>query len=91
LAPKIAGSRQHLKRRRQREAAIVLNGQLPRAKTIQKYVQPAMPLPTTLVTESLRTMSCGYHVVPSNITDAQKVFTLVELLEKGFQLVAWDG
>jgi hypothetical protein len=89
--PEKSISRQHVKRRLQRTAASLLTGQLQRSKTVEKYVQPAIPLLMFTVTEKLPATSCGYHGTPCKLTDAQTVYGLGDLLRLGFELVSWDG
>jgi hypothetical protein len=84
-------SRQNARRRRKRIAALLLEGQLPRARTLKKYVQPATPLLTSLATQNLPVTSCGYHGRPTSPEDARKAYTLRDLLPLGFELVPWDG
>ena len=82
---------QNARRRRKRIAALLLEGQLPRARTLKKYVQPATPLLTSLAMQNLPVTSCGYHGRPTSPEDAQKPYMLQDLLPLGFELVPWDG
>lgn len=84
-------SHRHAKRRLKR-AATRLTNPSPSHRTLEKIVQVASPIPTSMETEALPAAKGAYSAINEDYDGAKRLRTVSELVEKkGFTYIPWDG
>lgn len=86
-------SRSNFNRRKKRNAAFHVggSGHTPSERTLRDAAVTAASIPTTLRTEDLPVKHGAYTAQIAKLADPQRVWSVDDLIEAGFELVEWDG
>ncbi|KAF7304234.1 hypothetical protein HMN09_00824400 [Mycena chlorophos] len=84
----------HRRRKAKVKANVAANGHDIRPSTVAKHLRPAIPIRTSLASQTLPTAHGAYV---ASLEDAKELYgskkrwTLESLVERGFLVVPWDG